>query len=99
MIQLRKAALAAAVTIASAAVLPATAALAQTHHGFLHRHSGATGVVAAAATHHALKVSARHKKAQHRKLNFAERHPTLTAIGAAAGTHHLLKASAHHKGH
>lgn len=91
MIQLRKAALAAAVTIASAAVLPATAALAQTHHGFLHRHSGATGVVAAAATHHALKVSARHSKASHHRLSFAQRHPTLSALGAGAAAHTAAK--------
>ena len=63
------------------------------------RHPTITGIAAGEATHHALKVSARHKKARHQRLSFAERHPTLSAIGAAAGTHHLLKASAHKKGY
>lgn len=77
-------------------VVPATFA-AQTvssHRGnVIQRHPTATGIAAGAATHHALKVSARNKKARHQKLNFAERHPTLTGIGAAIGAHHVVKHS------
>ena len=93
MLQSRKAALVAAATIASSALLPATGAFAQAKHGFFHRHATATGVATAAATHHALKKSARHSKASHRKLTFAQRHPTLSAIGAGAAAHHVAKHS------
>jgi len=83
--------------VALAAVLTTAlplASIAQTHRGnVLQRHPTATGVAAGAATHHALKVSARNKKARHQKLNFAERHPTITGIGAAIGTRHIAKHS------
>lgn len=82
-----------ALAAAFTAVLP-LAATAQVHRGnVLQRHPTATGVAAGAATHHALKVSARNKKTHHQKLNLAERHPTITGIGAALGAHHLAKHS------
>lgn len=59
----------------------------------IQRHPTATGVAAGAATHHALKVSARNKKRRGQRLNFAERHPTLSGIGAAIATRHAVKAS------
>jgi len=82
-----------ALVAALTAALP-MAVSAQVHRGnVLQRHPNATGAAAGIATHHALKVSARHKKARHQKLNFAERHPTITGIGAALGAHHLAKHS------
>ena len=91
----RAAASVAAVAAFFAAQVAAVPAFAQLNAA--QRHPTLTGAAAGAATHHALKVSARHKKARHQKLNFAERHPTLSAIGAGVGTHHLLKVSAAHK--
>ena len=82
-----------ALVAAFTAALP-LAATAQVHRGnVLQRHPTATGVAAGVATHHALKVAARNRKAHHQKLNFAERHPTITGIGAAIGAHHLAKHS------
>ena len=83
--------------LVSVSVVPATGAFAQTaaktpaKPGFFHRHATATGVVAAAATHHALKKSARTSKAAHKKLTFAQKHPTLSAIGAGVAAHHVAK--------
>lgn len=91
MLQSRKAALVAAATLASSALLPATGAFAQAKHGFFHRHSTSTGVVAGVATHHALKKSARTSKASGKKLTFAQRHPTLSAIGAGVAAKHVAK--------
>jgi hypothetical protein len=86
----------AAVVSATLPVVPAAVAAppAASHRGnVIQRHPTATGVAAGLATHHALKVSARNKKARHQKLNFAERHPTITGIGAALGTRHVVKHS------
>jgi hypothetical protein len=77
-----------------ATTVPAAFSAPPSHKGnVLQRHPTATGVVAGAATHHALKVSAKNKKAHHQKLNFAEKHPTITGIGTAIGAHHLAKHS------
>jgi hypothetical protein len=64
-----------------------------THHSknWMQRHPTLTGIGAAVATHHALKVSAARKKARGQKLNWAERHPTMTGIGAGTATHHVIK--------
>ena len=73
--------------------IPALAlpALAGHPKNWLQRHPTLTGLGAAAATHHALKVSAAHRKANGQHLNFAQRHPTLSAIGAGELTHHEIK--------
>ena len=64
----------------------------QTHHrNIIQRHPTMTGVATGMATHHALKVSARRKKARGAKLNWAERHPTLTSVGVGAATRHAVK--------
>jgi len=63
------------------------------HRNWAQRHPTATGIGAAWATHHALKVSAANKKRNHRRLNWAERHPTLSGIGVGMGTHHVIKRS------
>jgi hypothetical protein len=55
------------------------------------RHPTMTGVGAAWATHHALKVSAARKKRRGQKLNWAERHPTMSGIGVGTATHHVIK--------
>ncbi len=78
------------------ALLPATVALALPAlaghpKNWLQRHPTLTGLGAAAATHHALKVSARNRKLHGQKLNFAQRHPTLSALGAGELTHHEIK--------
>lgn len=79
-------------TASAALTLLAPATFAQTRHlNPVQKHPTMTGVAAGAATHHALKVSARHKKARGQHLNFAERHPTLTGIAAAVGTRHAIK--------
>jgi len=86
--------LALAAVLSSVVPVAVAAPPANTHRGnVLQRHPTATGVAAGAATHHALKASARSKKARHQKLNFAERHPTITGIGAAIGARHLAKHS------
>jgi len=80
--------------LSTAFPLALSAQPAATHRGnVIQRHPTATGAAAGIATHHALKVSARNKKARHQKLNFAERHPTITGIGAALGTRHVVKHS------
>ena len=81
---------------AALALLPATLALtmpalAGHPRNFIQRHPTATGVTAAIATHHALKVAARNRKAHGQRLNFAERHPTLSAIGVGGVTRHEIK--------
>jgi hypothetical protein len=58
---------------------------------WVQRHPTMTGIGAGVATHHILKVSAAHKKANGQKLNFAERHPTLTGIGVGMTTRHIIK--------
>ena len=79
------------------AFVPATLALAipalaqQPHLNPVQKHPTATGAAVGLGVHHALKVSARNKKAHGQKLNFAERHPTLSGIGAAMATHHEVK--------
>jgi hypothetical protein len=84
------------------AFIPAVLALAvpalaqKPHLNPIQKHPTVTGMAAAAATHHALKVSARNRKAHGQKLNFAQRHPTLSAIGAGALTHHEVKAHTPH---
>lgn len=88
-------AVALALLFTTALALPvATPAAAATHHkklNWVQRHPTMTGVGAAVATHHALKVSAAHKKARGQKLNWAERHPTLSGIGVGTATHHVIK--------
>ena len=84
------------------ALIPAALALAgpalaqQPHLNPIQRHPTMTGLAAAAATHHALKVAARNRKMHGMKLNFAERHPTMSAIGAGMLTHHEIKAHTPH---
>jgi hypothetical protein len=58
---------------------------------WVQRHPTLTGIGAAVATHHALKVSAARKKARGQKLNWAERHPTMTGVGVGTATHHIIK--------
>ena len=77
---------------AALAMAVPTLAQAPAHHpNVIQRHPTVAGIAAGAATHHALKVAARNRKAHHQKLNFAERHPTLSGIGAAVVTHHEIK--------
>ena len=66
------------------------------HMNAIQRHPTLTGIAAAAATHHALKVAARNRKAHGMKLNWAERHPTMSAIGAGVVVHHEIKAHTAH---
>ncbi|MGO8670011.1 MAG: hypothetical protein ACLQVD_01375 [Capsulimonadaceae bacterium] len=61
------------------------------HKNWFQRHPTMTGIGAAIATHHALKVMARNAKLHGKKLNWAERHPTLTAIGAGLVVRHEIK--------
>lgn len=83
--------------VSTALTLLAPAAFAQTGHlNPVQKHPTMTGVAAGTATHHALKVSARHKKANGQHLNFAERHPTLTGIAAGLGTRHEIKKHTSH---
>ncbi len=65
------------------------------HKNWVQRHPTATGIGAAIATHHALKVAAAKRKKRGQKLNWAERHPTLSAIGVGAATTHVIKKSTH----
>src|SRR5438045_971091 len=83
--------------LAAALISPVTNAQAGPPHkkSFIQRHPTMTGIAAGVATHHALKVSARNKKAQGKKLNWAERHPTLSAIGVGATTRHIIKKHTH----
>ena len=85
---------------AAFALLPATLAmLAPAAFGQMNtiqKHPTLTGIAAAAATHHALKVAARNRKAHGMKLNWAERHPTMSAIGAGVVVHHEIKAHTAH---
>ncbi len=81
---------------AALAMAAPTLAQAPHHPNVVQRHPTATGVAAGVGVHHALKVSARNKKAHHQHLNFAERHPTLSGIGAALTTRHVIK---HHTAH
>ena len=75
-----------------AALALAVPALAQHPHlNTIQKHPTMTGIAAAIATHHALKVAARNAKAHGTHLNFAERHPSMAAIGAGALTHHEIK--------
>lgn len=76
---------------ALAMAVPTLAATPAHHPNVIQRHPTATGAAAGVAVHHALKVSARKKKAHHQKLNFAERHPTISGIGAAVATRHEVK--------
>lgn len=69
----------------------AQAPMAAHRPNIIQRHPTMTGVAAGAGVHHALKVSARNKKAHGQRLNFAERHPTLAGIGTAIGTRHEIK--------
>lgn len=75
---------------------PAFAQTAQPHLNPIQRHPTMTGIAAAAATHHALKVAARNAKASGKHLNFAERHPTLAGMGVGVGVHHEIKAHTPH---
>ena len=89
-----------ALFVASFALAPA--ALAQNgapppKKNVFQRHPTMTGIGAGVATHHALKVSAKRKKMQGKKLNWAERHPTLSAIGAGAATRHVAKKTGQNK--
>jgi hypothetical protein len=78
-----------------AALLAPSAARAATNtvhkKNWAQRHPTMTGVGAAWATHHALKVSAARKKRRGQKLNWAERHPTMTGVGVGATTRHVIK--------
>ena len=84
------------------ALIPAALALAvpalaqQPHLNPIQKHPTMTGIAAAVATHHALKVAAHNAKMHGKHLNFAERHPTLSAIGAGALTRHEIKAHTPH---
>ncbi len=83
-------------TKALLALLPATLALtvpalAGHPHNIIQRHPTMTGIAAAMATHHALKVAAARDKARGKKLNFAERHPTMAGMGAGLFVHHEIK--------
>ena len=78
------------------ALLPAILALALPAFAghpknWIQRHPTLTGIGAAVATHHALKVSARNRKLHGQHLNWAQRHPTLSAIGVGTVTHHVIK--------
>jgi len=85
----------AASLLTPAALLAPSVARAQTtavhRKNWAQRHPTMTGVGAAWATHHALKVSAARKKRRHQKLNWAERHPTMTGVGVGTATRHVIK--------
>jgi hypothetical protein len=86
---IRKKAILAFIPAALALAVPALAQ--QPHLNPIQKHPTLTGIAAAAATHHALKVAARNAKLHGKKLNWAERHPTMSAIGVGVVTHHEIK--------